>query len=115
MSGPMDINSQVMQWRPRLIKLTMIANPEWNNGAPMPCYVDPQEIKQIVAVACSFSITGAPTGSFYPRVNCTEVRCFNLPNLPVLETVEEVARLRDEALGYKSVDPLPPATVHPIK
>ena len=32
--GPMDVNSQVMQWRPALIKLTLMPRPDVDDGQP---------------------------------------------------------------------------------
>lgn len=105
MSNPSEFNSRVMQWSPRLILLTSVPNPDWHEGKFMPVYVDPRMIISIVCVKAGFAKADlSPNGQqeFHPRVDCTVLRLYGAPEMLVIESADEVAQLRDEALGYEA-------------
>ena len=94
---PEDFNVTQMQWRPELLKLTQVGRPEVNNGEPVALYVDPTAIQKITIEEVYFNL---PDGSKGPAVVCTSVFCCHF-HCAVLESPEQVALMRDRALGYK--------------
>lgn len=91
------------------VKLTMIGNPEVDDGKPMPCYCLPEMICFWFRGRSSFGKSTFPAvGKFkrevpieeshWPKQDCTIVWLSNGHQLPVTETPDEVARLRLEAL-----------------
>ena len=103
MSDPTEVNTQVMNWKPKLIRLTMIGNPDWDGGKPQVCFLDPAVIVSLSEGFGAFSTRDDPPKR-HPDVRCTAV-FFCHGTLHVLESAEEVARLRDEALGFKASNP----------
>lgn len=93
----MDVTS--MQWRPPLIRLTQIGNPDIDDGQPTPVFVDPNSISKISRTLGAFSRAGSAT-EVHERVSCTEVHCCHF-HLLVTESPETVAMLRDKALGHE--------------
>ena len=99
MSNEQLVTATQMVWRPKLIKLTMIGNPDWNKGEPSPCYLDPGVITSISKVVASFPIREDPSKK-HPDVECTAV-FFCHGTFHVLESPEEVAMLREKAYGQE--------------
>lgn len=96
-SQQMDVTN--MMWRSALLRLTQIGNPDVNGGQPTVCYLDPQAITRISVVVAAFSLRANPEKR-HPDVPCTEIfYCHG--TLHVLESPEEVARMRDRALGHE--------------
>lgn len=110
--GPAEMNVSQMQWQPKLLKLTLIANPDCLEGKPTPCYVNPQLISQIMCVCGAvnrrFSQDRPPQEQWHPFIDCTLVRCYGLPDLLVLEPAEAVALQRDRAMGHSPVGAITP-------
>lgn len=106
MSTSMDVTQ--MMWRPSLIKLTQIGNPDHSNGMPTPIYIDPTCIQHIRCGRGSFmryeAVTHDIQGNerFHPSIECTYLNLHGHTDMLVLETPDEIARLRDEAFGIKS-------------
>lgn len=96
--GPMDVNSQVMQWRPALIRLNLIPRPDVDDGQPTTTYVDPAAISAIwrTNVAKDKPGGGTESAGCYTLIHC------HYYNIMVVETPEQVARLRDKALGHEA-------------
>lgn len=109
MSGErVDITN--MMWQPKLIRLTLIANPDIDGGEPTPTFVNPQQISGIRRTASCYakvSSYGKPADQveYHPRIACTEVHCCHFTVL-VTETPDEVAKLRDEAFGHEPPKPV---------
>jgi hypothetical protein len=96
----MDVTN--MLWQPALLRLTC-QHPEVNGGKQMAAYIAPQAITVVRRVAVVFGSPEDPNRK-YPAIDCTEVfYCHGV--LHVLETPEEVARLRDLALGHERPKP----------
>ena len=95
---PMNMNAQMMMWRPALIKLTQIGRPEVNNGEPVSLYVDPSAIQRITIEQTVFNLVD---GTKSEPVVCTSVFCCHF-HCAVLESPEQVALMRDQALGHQS-------------
>ena len=94
------MGNEVKYLHPRLIELTQIASPEFAGGQPTRCYVDPRCIVLVVQGLGSFlKRKGMPAGSTetWPDQECTTV-WLSGHYMQVLETPQEVARLRDGAL-----------------
>ena len=101
MSERMDVTN--MMWQPELLKLTQIGNPDWFDGEPTACYVTPQSITRISRSVAAFPMREDPTKR-HADIQCTEVfYCHG--TLHVTESPEEVARLRDKALGHELPKP----------
>ena len=93
----MDVSATQMVWRPKFIKLTQIGNPDFRNGEQTPCYIDPGVITAIFMVPAAFTKRNKPEER-HPDVDCTAVfYCHG--TLHVLESPDEVARLREAAYG----------------
>jgi hypothetical protein len=110
-----EMNVRNMTWRPRLVRLTCIANPDVDEGRPTPTYCDPQDISTIRRTTGGYmtaSSYGKPREEqcFHALVACTEVHCGHTI-LFVEESPEEVARLRDKAFGHEPPKPPPPINV----
>lgn len=104
MSTPAEFNTQVMQWQPKLIQLTQLANPDWWDGKPTVAFVDPRLICSIVCTKGGYAKKGLPADAplgYHTEVDCTMVRICGSSEIAVLESPEEVARLRDLALGHE--------------
>lgn len=92
-----------MMWQPALLRLTQIGNPDVEGGAPTPCYLTPQSITRISKAVAAFQMREDSTKR-HPDVACTEVfYCHGA--LHVLESPEEVAMMRDRALGHEPPKP----------
>ena len=94
-----EINVTQMTWRPRLIKLTLVGNPECWGGKPTSCYVAPELISHILCAAASVIKQGDLSGKVVGLGDCTIIRFYGLPDICVLETTEQVALMRDRELG----------------
>lgn len=91
MSGPVDVTN--MLWRPAMVRLTLVQNPSVDDGKETACYVDPSAIGGVwrAALECK-------DGTL---VSCTRVHCCHY-EVVVTEMPEQVAMLRDRALGYNN-------------
>lgn len=87
--------------KPRMIRLTQIGNPEMKEGVPTDLYINPLCINMISEAMGSF--TSVNTGQAQTRRPCTQVMCCHFHAL-VKETPEEVARLREEAVGNATLN-----------
>lgn len=94
-----DVTVNQMTWQPALLKLTYAAHPDVDNGAPTPCYIAPQWIVGIGRQAMRFCRVDDPKES-HPAQTCTAVVISSYQIYYVTESPEEVARLRDVALGH---------------
>lgn len=107
MNGGHDFTAVQMYWQPALIKLTQLPNPEHDGGKPTPCYVAAQQITLISRGLTSFSktrnghVTDPALREYFPAQEATFVVINSSVALQVLETPEQVALLRDRALGHK--------------
>lgn len=102
MSGQqLDVTS--MMWQPALLRLTMIGNPDVEGGKPTPCFLTPQSITMIRRAIAAFPRRDDPAQR-HPDAPCTEV-FFCHGAVHVLESAEEVAMLRDRALGHEPPKP----------
>lgn len=93
-----------VMWRPVLIRLTQIGNPDVDGGEPTAMYLDPATITRVSRVAGGFRTVesvGAEKTLWHPLVSCTEVVASGLGCF-VIESPEEVARLREVAYGTPS-------------
>lgn len=99
----MSIDNSVMHWRPPLIELTLLGNPDLDEGQPTVCFVAPDLISSITRRMLAWS-TAASYGTggrtFHPCVPCTEV-VYGGSSLLVIEEPAQVAALRDRALGHE--------------
>lgn len=105
MSAGVDMTGSItqMHWKPRLLRLTQIGNPDVDDGHPTSCYIDAQAITRISRVVAAFSMRADPQKR-HPDVLCTEVfYCHGAVH--VLETPEQIALMRDRALGHESGKP----------
>lgn len=87
-----------MMWQPEMIRLTQIGNPEIDNGKSQPMYIDPSTIKCVRSTMGAFRKAG--TDQWHESVPCTEVNCCHFVAM-VVESPEQVAMLRNAALGYQ--------------
>lgn len=107
MSHDHDMTVSQMHWQPALIRLTQIANPDCDEGKATPCFVNPQHITQISRGVTSFTktINGVvpPEGmrEYHPAQACTFVVISAGLGLQVVESPEQVALMRDRALGHE--------------
>lgn len=86
-----------MMWKPPLIRLTQPGNP--NNGElNSATFIDPTEILWIRANYSTWKTAAEETQP--QRFLYTEIYARNFI-ATVTETPEQIARLRDEAFGYK--------------
>ena len=95
-----DVTVNQMQWQPALLKLTYTPHPDVDDGEPTPCYVCPQWITGISRQAMKFGKVDAPSES-YPAKTCTAVVISSSIIYYVIETPEQVALMRDRALGHE--------------
>ena len=101
MSESVDVTN--MMWRPALLQLTQIGNPDWDNGTPTVCFIDPSAITKLSRVVASFPTRADPTKK-HPDVSCTEVfYCHGA--LHVIESPEEIAMMRDKIFGHAPQKP----------
>ena len=99
MTNDMSGNFTQMMWKPKLIRLTQIGNPDAYGGRPMPAYLDPATIMSITATVGAFPTLADPAAK-HPLVECTLIfYCHG--HLHVLESPEKIAMLRDAALGHE--------------
>jgi hypothetical protein len=94
-----SIDQSIATWRARLIRLTQVPSRDINGGEPVSIYIDPGCIIGIARI--NAPVDGAQT------MNMTEVYCGGIRTI-VTESTDEVARLRDEALGYVETPSGPP-------
>ena len=101
MSAGIDVGGTITQalWKPKLIRLTQIGNPDYNDGLPTICFLDPATITSISVAVAAFNMRADPAKR-HPDVSCTAV-FFCHGTLHVTESPEQVAAMRDSALGYK--------------
>ena len=93
-----DLDVTNMVWRPPLIRVTQVARPDCDGGAPTALYVQPEWIAVIARHLYRHNdIEGKPQGEV---ATATMVSLTTNMSYFVLESVEEVARLRDEAFGF---------------
>ena len=95
-----DVTVTQMTWQPALLKLTFAPHPDVDGGEPTPCYVAPQWIIGIGRQALTFGKVGV-TGESHPAVTCTAVVISPSMAYYVTETPEQVALMRDRALGHE--------------
>lgn len=93
------MNAEMMMWRPKLIRLTQIANPDHDGGQTTPCYAHPECIETIQRHRAAFGKSGL-SGEFHEYQDVTIVAMHGAKTLFVTESPDEVARLRDQALGH---------------
>lgn len=102
-----SVDTQVTHWRPPLLKLTLLPNPDVEDGEAQACFVAPELIQSIAVRVMSWA-TAATYGqrerAYHPARPCTEVVCGSLMLL-VTESPETVAMLRDRALGHEPLAP----------
>lgn len=105
-----EMNVTNMLWRPKLLRLTQVPYPSEEEGMPelptAPCFVDPQHIVLIGTIVLKFK-QGAS------RI-CTAVYTQNGP-LNVEESPEVVAKMCDEAFGFKDEPPPGATPLRPVK
>lgn len=101
MSHGHDVTVNQMQWQPALLKLTYVGHPEVDGGEPTPCYICPQWITSINRQRMKFSSI-ADKDKTYEIDSCTAVVISAYQILYVTETPEQVALLRDRALGHEA-------------
>ena len=94
-----DFTATQMMWRPRLMRLTQIVQPELDGGQPTTCYVNPDLISRINRTVISWGKRDG-TGQ-WPDQSCTIVSLHGSEHVMVSETPEEIAKARDESYGYK--------------
>ncbi len=82
---------------PNLIKLTMIACPDFAEGQPSAAYINPNHITSIIRSRGAFQKESNP-GESYPRVECTSVILINGHQIMVLETPEIISSLHERAI-----------------
>ena len=96
MSQNMDVTNMI--WRPALLKLTSMPHPDVDNGATAALFVDPAAISQIRRVL----VIQKKAPEFvepHPGQMGTELHCCHYI-VHVMESCEQVALLRDKALGH---------------
>ena len=93
----MDFSATQMIWKPALIRLTQVGNPQVNGGAPTPVFLDPNAISYIFVSLTQFNNLD---GSKSEPVTCTNINCCHY-NVAVIESPETVAMMRDRSLGYE--------------
>ena len=92
MSSSMEVNATQMLWRPRLIKLTQ---PAGDGVAESVLYIQPEFISAIRRIR-------AKPGKDDEEIEATIVIANSFAHhIVVLETPDEVARLRDIAFGFE--------------
>lgn len=103
MSGPQDINAQTMVWRPRLIKVTQVVQPELDDGKPTVAFINPECIDKISRMVIGWTKRDG-TGQ-WPDQSVTGVSMHSQGVLFIVESPEEVAKMRDQAFGYENGKP----------
>jgi hypothetical protein len=96
-----------MLWRAPLLRLTQIPVPDLDEGQPTVVFVDPQQIGAVRRLNSGYAKkleAGPAAREFHPMIACTEVHCCHY-TLLVVEMPEEVAMLRDRALGHEPPRP----------
>lgn len=94
------ITATQMVWQPPLVKLTAAPHQDIDGGKPQSCYVNPQLIAVIQRMAIQHHKFKEGNKKKWPPVNVTAVQTGALI-MYVKETPDQVAKLRDEALGHK--------------
>ncbi len=90
-----------MAWQPPLLKLTLVGNPQVDDGIPLPVFIIPQSICSIHrGIGAHGKFLSNPTEWLEP-FHCTVVKLSNGDQFQVMESPEKVARCRDEAMGHK--------------
>jgi hypothetical protein len=100
-----SLTATQMIWQPPLIKLTLMPHKDVDKGKPSACYINPQYITVIQRMAIQHHKLNSDNKKKWPPVACTAIQTGALI-LYVKETTEQVAKLRDEALGHKIVPPI---------
>lgn len=85
------------QKTPLLIRLTMIACPEFGRGQPTAAYINPLAITMIARGMGSFNKSEVPNEP-HPRVECSIVALHTGQQIMVVETPEIIASLHERAL-----------------
>lgn len=93
-------DNNVVQWRPQLIKVTTVGNPEVVDGEPQAAYIDPSLIAFMFRGVTQWNPQKEDTVKMDP-VECTNIWLTIGHPLSVLESPGEVNRLRDLAYGIK--------------
>ncbi len=83
--------------RPKLIQLTQCGCPDFNDGKPTPVFINPELITSIRYGRSDWRKFG--TDEHHDSFEATIVVTTN-EHFLIVETVEEVARRRDAALGH---------------
>ena len=110
-----DMSVTQMYWQPPLMALTYVAHPDVDDGWPTKCFVAPQLISGIGRQSLAFSKTDPQLkGEWHKVCTATAVTLTTNGVYYVKETPEEVAMMRDKALGFEPPTKKPPATVTAI-
>lgn len=102
MSGPMDLTSTVMYWKPKLLRLTHVGLADIDGGRETPCYVRPDEITMIRRMHVADPSVAADKRT---DIIGTVVWLHGSAYVHVTESVEQVALMRDKALGHEPERP----------
>ena len=90
-----------------MIRLTLIGNPEVDGGGPTTCFVEASAISSIRRTVGGYAKSqsyGKTPLEFHELVACTELHCCHY-TLFVTESPEDVALLRDKAMGISPPKP----------
>jgi hypothetical protein len=83
-----------MTWRPALVALTLMPNPNVDNGVATRAFVDPSAISAVWRAQVKVENEAQVDQQTYTIVHCCHY------HVVVVETPEQVALLRDRALGH---------------
>lgn len=115
MSHEHDMNVTQMYWQPPLLRLTYVGHPEVDDGGPTVCFVAPQLISGIVRQTLSFGKVAGHTPpepqEQHPIITVTGVALTTGQVYYITESPDEVATLRDRALGHEPPKPSAPLAV----
>lgn len=92
-----DMNVRQMAWQPELIEVTQMPTPDVNDGQPSKAFIDPSRIFQINRIKAKWADG--------PEMEVTQIN-FTGGYIHCMETVEQIANMRNAALGYKKKAPL---------
>ena len=102
---PHETNANIMQWQPKMILLTQVGSPDWDNGEDSICSVNPSLITMAIRGRSAYAKRPpTPAAEFHPDQVCTGVYVTQ-GTISVRESPQEVARLRDLALGHELPKP----------
>jgi len=94
----MYTDADVKHWQPELIKVTQINNPMIDNGEPTPAFLNPANISFIVRGVVTWNTPDGQTGN---PLTCTNIYLIPGGHVSVVESPEEVNKLRNKAFGVK--------------